>query len=119
MKVLAKTNNMGREEWLRWRRISYSERREIFALTIVNQRGTKVYEMKLGQEPENKAASGRTPGMLTAGQVKILEKELERTGIAMEAVLERYQLTEAGQMTPEIYRKALGSLKKTKPKEAA
>lgn len=94
--------------------ISYSAQKEIVSLAIVNQKGMKVYG--LNQEPENKTASDR---MLTAGQMKILEKELERTGIAMEAVLERYRIKEAGEMTPEIYKKALGSLKKTKPKEAA
>lgn len=94
--------------------ISYSAQKEIVSLAIVNQKGMKVYG--LNQEPENKTASDK---MLTAGQMKILEKELERTGIAMEAVLERYRIKEAGEMTPEIYKKALGSLKKTKPKEAA
>lgn len=94
--------------------ISYSAQKEIASLAIVNQKGMKVYG--LNQEPENKTASDK---MLTAGQMKILEKELERTGIAMEAVLERYRIKEAGEMTPEIYKKALGSLKKTKPKEAA
>ena len=94
--------------------ISYSAQKEIASLAIVNQKGMKVYE--LNQAPENKAVSDK---MLTAGQMKILEKELERTGIAMKAVLERYQIKEVGQMTPEIYKKALGGLKKTKPKEAA
>ncbi len=94
--------------------ISYSAQKEIASLAIVNQKGMKVYG--LNQEPENKTASDK---MLTEGQMKILEKELERTGIAMEAVLERYRIKEAGEMTPEIYKKALGSLKRTKPKEAA
>ena len=94
--------------------ISYSAQKEIASLAIVNQKGMKVYE--LNQEPENKAVSDK---MLNAGQMKILEKELERTGVAMETVLERYQIKEIKQMTPEIYKKALGGLKKTKPKEAA
>ncbi len=97
--------------------ISYSAQKEIASLAVVNQKGMKVYE--LNQELEKKAASDKMNKMLTAGQMKILEKELERTGIAMEAVLERYQIKEAGQMTPEIYKKALSGLKKTKPKEAA
>ena len=94
--------------------ISYSAQKEIASLAIVNQKGMKVYG--LNQEPENKTASDK---MLTEGQMKILEKELERTGIAMEAVLERYRIKDAGEMPPEIYKKALGSLKRTKPKEAA
>lgn len=97
--------------------ISYSAQKEIASLVIVNQKGMEVYGLK--PKPEDNGASGRMPERLTAGQMKILEKELERTGIAMEAVLERYQLKETGQMTPEIYKKALAGLKKTKPKEAA
>lgn len=99
--------------------ISYSAQKEIASLAIVNQKEIKVYELKPEPEPKNGAVSGRMPERLTAGQMKILEKELERTGIAMEAVLERYQIKEVKQMTPEIYKKALGGLKKTKPKEAA
>ena len=56
---------------------------------------------------------------MTGRQMAVLEKELERAGISMETVLERYHLYRAEQMTPEIYKKALGSLKKTRPKEAA
>lgn len=97
--------------------ISYSAQKEIASLVIVNQKGMEVYGLK--PKPEDNGASGRMPEQLTSGQIKILEKELERTGIAMEAVLERYQLKETGQMTPEIYKKALAGLKKTKPKEAA
>ena len=97
--------------------ISYSAQKEIASLVIVNQKGMEVYGLK--PKPEENGAFGRMPEKLTSGQMKILEKELERTGIAMEAVLERYQLKETGQMTPEIYKKALAGLKKTKPKEAA
>lgn len=79
--------------------------------------GAKVYELR--PSPESGAASQEAPEGLTAGQMGILEKELERTGISMEAVLDRYRIAEAWQMTPEIYKKALGSLKRTKPKEAA
>ena len=77
--------------------IGYNGRREIAALAVVNQRGVKVYG--LDRETENKAAPDKTPEGLTAGQMRILEKELERTGIAMEAVLDRYQLKGTGQMT--------------------
>lgn len=97
--------------------ISYNGQREISALTIVNQKGAAVYVY----ERKNPAAdTGETlQGGLTGRQMAVLEKELERTGIPMETVLERYHLYRAEQMTPEIYKKALGSLKKTRPKEAA
>lgn len=64
-----------------------------------------------------KEAAGK--GKVSAAQKKALEKELERTGVAMETVLERYHISSFGQMTLEIYTNALNSLKKTKSKEAA
>lgn len=89
--------------------IAYNSRREISALSIVNGRGQKVYELK-----EKPNAVG-----VTEMQMTLLEKELERTGVALEAVLERYNVKEPEQMTPEIFTKALSGLKKTKDREAA
>lgn len=66
-----------------------------------------------------KPAKPAGKGKVSAAQKKALEKELERTGVTLETVLERYHISGIGQMTPEIYTKALNSLKKTKPKEAA
>jgi len=98
--------------------IAYGGRREIASLAVINQRGIAVYELN----PEGKksgAGSVRKEEGLTAAQMKALEQELERTGVSLEAVLDRYGLKDAGRMTPEIYKKALGGLKRTKPKEAA
>lgn len=66
-----------------------------------------------------KPAKPAGKGKVSAAQKKALEKELERTGVTLETVLERYHISGIGQMTPEIYTNALNSLKKTKPKEAA
>ncbi len=99
--------------------IAYNSQREINALCIANSRGQTVFQwqksanLEPGEKPDNLMHS------LTEAQRKVLEKELERTGVSMEAVLERYHIQELGEITPEIYKKALGSLKKTKPKEAA
>lgn len=89
--------------------IAYSSRREISALSIVNGRGQKVYELK------------EKPGLpgITEMQMVALEKELERTGVTMTAVLERYGIGEPGQMTQETFTKAISGLKKTKDREAA
>ncbi|MCI8465047.1 MAG: hypothetical protein HFI63_04215 [Lachnospiraceae bacterium] len=46
-------------------------------------------------------------------------EELERTGVTLEAVLVRYQLPGLNAMTKEVYDKAMRSLKRTKPKQAA
>lgn len=89
--------------------IAYSSHREISALSIVNGRGQKVYELK------------EKPGLpgITEMQMAALEKELERTGVTMTAVLERYGIGEPGQMTQETFTKAISGLKKTKDREAA
>ena len=101
--------------------IAYNENREIAGLRIVNGRGFLVYELKrngrgflvyeLKRKPEIKSITGI--------QMEALEQELARTGVSMEAVLERYGLGEPGQITAEIFAKAISSLKKTKTKEAA
>lgn len=83
--------------------IGYSPQREITSLCIINGKGQKVYELK-GQ-PE--------AGASAEGWMAALERELMRTGVTMEAVLERYGIESPGQITGEIYRKALNSLKKT------
>ncbi len=119
-------------------RISYNSRREICGLAIVNGRGQTVFiqgekrqtggraeetaeDMKAaGKGKTSRAEAGAAAGKkITAAQKKALEKELERTGVSLETVLERYQLHEIGQMTQEIYENARNSLKKTKTKEAA
>ncbi len=45
-----------------------------------------------------------------------LEKELERTGVALDSVLNRYHLESAEQISEEIYKKAIECLKKSKSK---
>ena len=58
-------------------------------------------------------------GGITDMQRATLQKELERTGVSIETVLARYKIQEIGEMTADIYLKALNSLKKSKTKEAA
>lgn len=47
-----------------------------------------------------------------------LDKELLRTGVTLEAVMERYRIEKVEDMTPEVYEKALRGLKRTKTKAA-
>lgn len=89
--------------------IAYNPNREITELRIVNGRGQTVYELK--QKMKQHSA--------LSVYMEELKRELARTGVTMEAVLERYALKEPGEMTEEIYKKALRSLKKTRTKEAA
>ena len=64
------------------------------------------------QTPEGNPKTQEKPA--SDKQFMLLEKELKRTGISMEAVLSRYHLTGVEQMTADIYTRAMKGLKKTK-----
>nr|WP_305138730.1 hypothetical protein [uncultured Schaedlerella sp.] len=64
------------------------------------------------QKPEEHPKTQEKPA--SDKQFMLLEKELKRTGISMEAVLSRYHLTGVEQMTEDIYTRAMNGLKKTK-----
>ena len=101
--------------------ISYNAEREIEALVIVNGKGRTVFELMKKSEPGKKQEPGNKPEPKSATdmQREALEKELNRTGVTLEAVMERYQIQKPEDMTPEVYEKALKGLKRTKTKEAA
>ena len=52
-------------------------------------------------------------------QMELLQRELERTGIRMETILERYGIQDVSQMTADTYNRALNGLRKTKTRGAA
>ena len=108
--------------------IEYNGQREICALLITDGEGREVYAFRYpaagkGSETEKKSASGRkakTAGKdVTASQMKEMERELSRTGVDLSAVLERYHLQDAKEMTADIYESAMKGLKKTGSKAAA
>ena len=84
--------------------IQFNDAREISALTISNDKGKILYELK---KAGNKS-------VLSNDQIENLESELKRTGITMEAVQTRYQVKEPEKMNQEIYSKVMSALKKTK-----
>ena len=100
--------------------ISYNEEREINGLVILNGKKNKVFELKQKAEPQKKREPKKKTETkdIAEAQRKILEEELDRTGVMIEAVMERYQIKRLEDMTPEIYEKALQGLKKTKTKAA-
>lgn len=98
------------------KKIGYSQNREINALEITASKGQVVFATGMGKNPENEQED--TDG-LDEGSYAALNAELERTGVAMETVLERYNICDMSQMTPELFRKAMVSLKRSKPKAAA
>ena len=119
--------------------ISYNGRREISALVIVDQDGREAFrtpQKSSDAHPEGAGASMAEPSETrqsvdaqpeppktrseNAGiQTGPLMRELERTGIPLETVLERYGIQDISQMTAETLNKALNGLRKTKTKGAA
>lgn len=89
-----------------------------------NKADSKTIRGRWAAQKEGKETSGdeeslgATPS-LTKRQRTVLESELERTGVALDAVLNRYHLESAEQISEEIYKKAIECLKKSKSKEAA
>ena len=114
-KILEKTTANGRKYYtsdrFRVSAIGYSTGREIESLTVVNTSGQEVYT--LTAPGQKKKAENRTPN-LSGNQMTALEKELQRTGVALEAVLARYQIRDIHEMTPGMYQDALSGLKKSK-----
>ena len=98
-------------EHFRVQQIQYNEKREITELTILNSHGQKVYELKAsqGNPLEDTGTSKR----------RALEKELERPGVPLQKVLERYHVNNINQLTPPMYTHAINSLKKTESKQVA
>lgn len=66
-------------------------------------------------EPDFKGNRIREGG-ISAQQEIVLMAELNRTGVVLDDVLKRYGIDSLSQMTPEIYNRAMGALKQTRPK---
>lgn len=124
--------------------VAYNGEREISGLVIVDGKNRTVYEMK--PKPAGKTAGKETgrkqagqqgmdmplPGEMkqpdgkqteklpsvSAAQMDSLEKELQRTGVGMDAVKERYHVDSVETMSEEIYRKVMNALAKTESKVA-
>ena len=85
--------------------ISYNDNREITGLAIVNQNGEVVY------------ALGKNIGVGQSEKAVAINKELERTGVALDTVLNRYGVISVDAMTEETYHSAMNSLRKTKDRK--
>ena len=107
--------------------IGYNEEREISSLVIVNDKGQAVYTMRLKDEGKASNANGNKKNAaqkktqeesgktsISKEQMNSLQAELNRTGVTMETVQERYQIKEPGVMSPELYGKVMSALKRTK-----
>ena len=96
--------------------IAYDKNREIIQLVIVNAKNDTVYTFGV---KENKALKQKLIKGIDTEKKFLLEKELERTGVALETVLARYNLKEVEQMSDEVYESAMNGLKKSKSRNAA
>lgn len=125
--------------------IQYNDDREISGLAIVNDGGKTVYELKAKGAKSAGGSKGKTadensnqgkaaqqipqkegtgkPGKdfaaLSKEQMDSLRAELDRTGVTMETVQNRYQIQEPGAMSAELYGRVMSALKRTKSTEAA
>ena len=121
--------------------IAYNDSREVSGLVIKNDKGQIVYEMKAKTENKSQkenTKSGKNKSQqresqkkeeaqkgavredtLTKEEMVSLQAELNRTGVAMEAVRERYQIQDPMAMSSETYKKVMAALAKTKPSRVA
>ena len=108
--------------------IQYNDAREITGLVIVYGKGQTAYELKAGKatgkdnekpQPKEKQKKGVQEGSLTKEQMFNLQAELNRTGVAMETVKERYKIQNPETMNKETYNKVMAALAKTKPANVA
>lgn len=102
--------------------IEYNVEREITGLVVKDGNNRTVYELKsktASRKQDEKTGEDAGQQHVSSTQMEKLEKELQRTGVSMDAVKERYRIEKPEQMSGEVYRKVMSALAKTKPKDAA
>ncbi len=109
--------------------ISCNKERAICLLTIVNEAGQVVYQWKCREKAAEETVKSRIPTKsradasclngLNGGQLRALEQELQRTGVSLDCVLDRYGISRVEQMTESIYTDAMKGLKKSKNRRIA
>ena len=95
--------------------IEYNSEKEISLLKIMNGSKQVIYDWK----EKTKVTENSPVPMASEQQMKQLKKELQRTGVSMEAVLGRYCITSETLVTEDIYNKAMKDLKRTPSLRAA
>lgn len=113
------------------KKIDYNSDREITELVIVNQR-TAMVVFNMTAKPSSKGNvkdtnSGKTHATdkdniikaLTKKQKESLQKELDRTGVDIEKVQERYGISDPNRMSALTYKKVMRALEISAPKDKA
>lgn len=101
--------------------IEYNGDREIRSLSIINSsRNQTVYELKgegniLNGQKAALEKSGDKKGGISKEQMDSLQSELARTGVAMDAVKDRYKIGKPEEMSEELYQRVMSALSKTRP----
>ncbi|MCD7717459.1 MAG: hypothetical protein LUI39_13625, partial [Lachnospiraceae bacterium] len=92
------------------------------AKTAYGKAGTGKATAKTGRSKPDTGNSGKADGNgktdsnntgLSLAQTAELERELKRTGVSLQTVLDRYQIASVEQMTVELYESAMRSLRKS------
>lgn len=87
--------------------IEYNENREISALTIVRvSDGEVVYKMF--------SNNSKPSQLISDDMIRQLYSELDRTGVDINTVLQRYGVSSVESMSENTFQKAMNSLRKTK-----
>ena len=108
--------------------ITYNNDREIAGLVINNDKDQIVYELKakadMGRQKKEEQLKGKKEGIqqkseakkegISKEQMDLLQEELKRTGVAMEAVQERHKITSPESMNEKTYKRVMEALAKTK-----
>lgn len=103
--------------------ITYNASREITGLLIVSDKSGSIFEWQTqnrnnGKDDTVKKGAAKKES-LSKVQMDGLETELQRTGVAMEAVQQRYHVDDPAQMSEETYNRVMNALSKTKSADAA
>ena len=102
-------------EYFHVQRIEYNANREITFLEIQNSYNQTVYTKGNGSTKTAESVKET----LDKKAREEFNRELERTGVSLEKVLQRYQITDLSEMTPVIYSSVMRDLRKSKTKTAA
>lgn len=92
--------------------ISYGKEREITELSIINGTGNIVFELK-------SAVKTSKTSKITKMEIKLLNAELDRTGVSLDVVKKRYPFDTPENLTADLYNRIMVSLKATPDKESA
>ena len=100
-------------ERYRLRSISYNHEKVIIGLAIENSRGEMVYAWKRGR-----TSAGNEQKGLSGEKLRMLERELARTGVPLTQVLNRYGVADVKDMDDETFQRAMRALKRAADRAA-